>query len=356
MDVVGIMAKCWGLHTDSVGNISGGEGTISLGWDEVGDLRELATTRAAITKALVANAPQETPQRVASASRALYKFAHEMKPGDIVVVSSKSDAAINIGKVTGSYYYDCEAKKRRHRRSIEWLRVGVVRTVFSQAALCEFGSTLAVFPIRIHKDEVVAILNSESEDLDAISKALNQLTYDREIEDEVAVPYAEQIEQQTRDFIVGKLHDAISPADFERFIADLVGCFGYHARVTHQTHSTSASVMAGKDALGLEPPHIFIRLAQQLNEISGTDVESVLGAQEGHAAHRLRDADELNVLVTLGRFSDEALAIEHQRSGVRLLTGESIARLVTQVYDRLPLRWQTLIPLQPVLAVSERSC
>ena len=61
------------------------------------------------------------------------------------------------------------------------------------------------------------------------------------------------------------------------------------------------------------------------------------------------------MLVTLGGFSDEALAIEQQRPGVRLLSGEDVARLVTEVYDRLPLRWQTLIPLQPVLAVAENS-
>lgn len=355
MDVVGIMAKCWGVNTDSVGNISGEEGTIAIGWDEVGDLRQLATTRDAIKKALTANAPQETPQRAASATGALYKFAHEMKPGDIVVVSSKYDGAINIGKVAGSYYYDCEATSNRHRRSVEWLRVGIARTVFSQAALYEFGSALAVFPIRSHKAEVEALLNSESEDLDAISKSLGQLTFDLGTEDEIAVPCAGQVEQRTRDFIVGKLQDAISPADFERFIADLVGCFGYHARVTRQVHSDTASVLASKDPLGLESPHIVIRLAQQVNEISSADIESVLAAQDGHGAHSLRETDELNVLVTLGGFSDEALAIEQQRPGVRLLSGEDVARLVTEVYDRLPLRWQTLIPLQPVLAVAENS-
>ena len=49
------------------------------------------------------------------------------------------------------------------------------------------------------------------------------------------------------------------------------------------------------------------------------------------------------------------LAIERQRPGLRLLSGEDIVELIMDNYDRLPEEWRRVVPLTPVLVVSDQA-
>ncbi|MGP5288024.1 restriction endonuclease, partial [Glutamicibacter arilaitensis] len=59
------------------------------------------------------------------------------------------------------------------------------------------------------------------------------------------------------------------------------------------------------------------------------------------------------VFMTLGAYSRDALALERQRPGLRLITGEDIVSLVLEHYAALPERWRTLMPLTPLLVVAD---
>lgn len=59
------------------------------------------------------------------------------------------------------------------------------------------------------------------------------------------------------------------------------------------------------------------------------------------------------MFVTLGAYSKDAQSIERQKQGLRLLNGEAIVDLVLAGYERLPERWQTLIPLTRLLVVDD---
>ena len=67
----------------------------------------------------------------------------------------------------------------------------------------------------------------------------------------------------------------------------------------------------------------------------------------------VQGAGELVVFMTLGAYSRDALALERQRPGLRLVTGEDIVSLVLEHYAALPKRWRTLIPLTPLLVVAD---
>lgn len=59
------------------------------------------------------------------------------------------------------------------------------------------------------------------------------------------------------------------------------------------------------------------------------------------------------MFVTLGAYSREAMVIERQRPGLRLLSGEDIVSLLLEHYSALPTRSRALMPLAPVLAVDD---
>lgn len=103
-------------------------------------------------------------------------------------------------------------------------------------------------------------------------------------------------------------------------------------------------VIAHKDPLGIEPPLIKAQCKQKVSTIGSPEVNQLIGAQGN---------GELCLFFTLGMYSRDALAIERQRAGLRLLTGEDIVTLIVDNYDRLPEGWRRAIPLTTVLVISD---
>jgi restriction system protein len=62
---------------------------------------------------------------------------------------------------------------------------------------------------------------------------------------------------------------------------------------------------------------------------------------------------ELSLFVTLGSYSRDALAIERQRPGLRLLSGEDVVSMALEHYAQLPESWRSIIPLTRVLVVAD---
>nr|WP_301335760.1 restriction endonuclease [Corynebacterium glutamicum] len=85
--------------------------------------------------------------------------------------------------------------------------------------------------------------------------------------------------------------------DFEELSADLLRAIGYQARLTQYSQDGGVNVIAHKDALG----------------------------------------------------------IERQRPDLRLLLSEDIVTLIMDNYKKLPERWRRVIPLTPVLVVSDEA-
>ncbi|MFJ4172744.1 restriction endonuclease [Microbacterium sp. NPDC089696] len=103
-------------------------------------------------------------------------------------------------------------------------------------------------------------------------------------------------------------------------------------------------VIAHRDPLGVEPPLIKVQCKHHTGTIGSPEVQQLIGTQ---------GLGELSLFVTLGSYTRDALAIERQRPGLRLLTGEDLVTMVLENYDKLPQRWRAEIPLTSVLVVSD---
>lgn len=339
----------WGIHNDSLTDELVRGGFISLGWDEVGDLRKLGGTRESIKRHLISQFPGENPNRIPGRAGVLYRFAHVMKPGDVVIAPYKPDSTINIGIVDGDYYHAAEEPRHRHRRPVRWEKVGLPRAVFSQSALYELGSAITLFEFKRHSDEVLAVLNAGSEDADDIAKVVDTVVApsgEEVEEEEFEQPRASRILRHTRDFVLECISTRISPYEFEELAADLLRTIGYQARVTQFSQDGGIDVVAHKDPLGVEPPQIKAQCKQRVSTIGSPDVQQLVGTL-GHG--------DLGLFITLGTYSKDAYAIERQRPGLRLLTGEDVVTLIIDNYALLPERWRKLIPLTTVLVVADEA-
>lgn len=344
-------SRIWGIHNDTLADELVDGGFISIGWDELGDLNAIKDGREGLKRELALTQPNSKPRSIAGQAGVLYRFAHELAEGDIVVAPFKPDSTINIGIVASDYYFQPDAPVHRHRRRVRWVKVGLPRSVFTQSALYELGSALTLFKVTRHTAEVVTVLDARSDDAEEIAETVDTLvtptsTEDDGYEDEPEQPRASRIVRNTRDFILEVLTSRIKPREFEELSADLLRAIGYQARVTQYSQDGGVDVIAHKDPLGVEPSQIKAQCKQKVSTVGSPEVQQLVGTQGD---------GELCLFFTLGTYTRDALAIERQRPGLRLLSGEDVVTLIMENYDRLPERWRRIIPLSTVLVVADEA-
>ena len=338
------MPTMWGVHNDTLTSELIENGFISIGWDDLGDLSTISGGREGLKAALAKHNPDAKPKAIAGWAGILHRMRDEMSSGDIVVAPYKPDGTINIGVITGNYQYVGDAPVHRNRRSVEWQKTGISRTVFTQPALYEVGSFLTIFKISKHSDEFLAALHSGEASMDGLTKAVEAVATTESAEDANDEPRASRIEQHTRDFVLESLHRRLSPSEFEEFTADLLRALGYQARVTSYSNDGGVDIIAHRDPLGVEPPQIKVQCKQRTDTVGAPEVQQLIGTQ---------GLGEYLLFVTLGSYSRDAIAIERQRPALRLMSGTDLVDLVLDNYQKLDERWRSRIPLTPVLVVAD---
>ena len=125
----------WGIHTMD-DPLFLNQNLIAIGWEEMGDLSAISTSRDAYKEKYIEAYPDAKKGSIATSAGMLYRFVHEVQEGDYVVFPSKIDRKINIGVVESAYFYEATAALYPNRRKVKWLK-HLPRTAFSQGALHE---------------------------------------------------------------------------------------------------------------------------------------------------------------------------------------------------------------------------
>jgi restriction system protein len=249
--------------------------------------------------------PDKTPASIANSAGQLFRFVHEMKPGDLVVYPSKRDRQMHIGQVEGPYQYDpSKEQSYPNIRQVKWLKA-LPRTQFSQGALYEVGSAMSLFQVKNYADEFRTALEKESESPVPVGK------------DETVAAVAEDIEATTRDFIIKTLAQELKGHPFAHFIGHLLGAMGYRCRLSPEGTDGGVDIIAHKDELGFEPPIIKVQVKSSEAAI-GDPVVSALYGKVGQG--------EFGLVVTLGSFTPPAKNFARSKTNLRLIDGEERKR------------------------------
>jgi restriction system protein len=300
------------------------QGFVSIGWEDVGDLAALSPDREAFKQKLVEAYPDTKPGAVPVQAGVLFRFACEMREGDLVIYPSKTDRMVNIGIVESAYEFVLgKTDGSTHRRQVRWLN-HIPRSDFSQNALNEIGSAITLFQVSNNAEEFLNALEGKLETTNPQ-------------DDATAASAAEQVELTTEDFVLKKLKSAISPKKFEEFCAHLMEAMGYRARVTKYSGDGGVDVIAHRDELGFEPPLIKVQCKQMNSSVGRPDIQKLDGAvQHG----------EFGLFITLGAYSSDARTYEQMKPNLRLIDGSELVDLVVKHYQKLSSTYQILLPLQ----------
>jgi len=265
----------WGIHMGAhVSDRPIDDGYVAIGWTAMGDLRKISSNRDAFKAALVVAYPDKKAGAIPVDAGTMFKFLHEIEAGDIVVYPSKYDRMVNIGRVKGeAVYVEGDSDEYPNRQKVEWLG-HFPRDRFSQAALHEIGSFVTLFRVRRYANEFLSKVDLATvPSADTIPDAQDDLTDD----DTATVSAALQAEVSTSDFVIKRLMSELSGHQFEEFMAHLLECMGYTARVTSKSGDGGVDVIAHMDPLGFQPPIVKVQCKRTTGQTPRPDVDQLLG-------------------------------------------------------------------------------
>lgn len=317
----------WGIRSGSLGEADElflKKNLVALSWKEVGNLSELGTDREAFKDRIKEVYPDIKRGAIPVWAGQLYRFVHEMKVNDIVAYPSKIDRIIHIGTIESDYQYNTSTSPEfPNLRSVKWIK-HVPRTNFSQGALYEIGSALTLFKVRNYADEFLATIEGKK--------------IDKEVTiDETVGIVADEIMESTRDFILKQLAKELKGHAFATFIAHLLNLMGYQTRVSPEGPDGGIDIIAHKDELGFEPPIIKVQVKSTVGNLGDPEISQLYGKV---------DPNEFGLFITLGGFTNQAIAFARNKSNLRLINGLEIVEIIYKYYEDLDSKYKGLIPLK----------
>lgn len=333
------MTRIWGIHMPVwVGDEPVEQGRVFIGWQRLGDVFKLSASREAFKEALSTAYPDTKQGAIPVDAGTLFRFAHEIQAGDFIVYPSKHNRMVNIGRATGRKWYEPQPDNgdddMPYCQGVEWLGQ-FPRSDFSQAALNEIGSFITLFAIRNNAREFLAKIGAQ-DPLPVAAVASDDAPLP---DDEVSQTATQVAEESTADFIIRRLHTELSGYDFEHFVAHLMECMGYTARVSQKSGDGGVDVIAHTDQLGFQPPIIKIQCKRQTAQVGEQLVSQLLGTLgEG----------EFAMFVTLGSYTAPARARERNTARLRLIDGEQLVEMVQATYPRMSPRFRRILPLKQI--------
>ena len=320
----------WGIHAGKTGNAESlffEKHVVALGWPLVGDLSPLGANKEAFKAAVLAGYPDAKAGAIPNNAGQLFRFVNELKLGDLVAYRSKIDRKIHIGRIDGPYVYaPAVSKAYPNQRKVTWLK-SVPVTQFSQGALYELGSAMSFFQVKTYADEYHAALEGKPA---GPQKPKGDAT---------VAWVAEDIEQNTRDFVLKTLSQELKGHPLADFAANLLNTMGYRTRVSEPGPDGGIDILAHKDELGFEPPIIKVQVKSTEGSV-GDPVVSALYGKVGPKEHGL--------LITVGTLTAAAKSFASSKGNLRLIDGDELVTLILAHYEHLDSRYKGILPLRRV--------
>ena len=318
----------WGIHAGKTGDAEAQfekKNVVAIGWEKMGDLSPFKT-REDFKKRYEEVYPDVKPGAIPVSAGQLFRFVREMKVGDVVIFPLKRTAEIWLGRVIGDYTYDAsESYPNLHR--VEWLKK-FPRTKFSQGALFEIGSAMSFFQVKNYADEFEVALEG---------KALTAPTVEEE--DETISIVADDIEQQSRDFVLKQIHQKLKGHGLAEFVGHLLNLMGYKTKVSPPGPDRGIDIWANKDELWVTPPTIIVQVKSGEGDVNEAAVSELSG--------KILEKD-FGLFVSAAGFNKRARDFASSKRNLRLIDGDELVELVYKHYPRLDAKYKGLIPLRQV--------
>ena len=182
---------------------------------------------------------------------------------------------------------------------------------------------------------IFTIKNYSDEFLSALDKDFHKKQIDDGVDESVSAT-ADEIIENTRDFILKELSRQLKGYALEEFIADLLNAMGYRTTISPQGGDSGIDIVAYKDEL---PPRIAVQVKSQDSDIKETTIQSLKGAMM---------PGDYGLFITLSNYTKNSQKFLDANPIIRGINGTELVELVLQYYEKLSDKNQKVIPLKKV--------
>lgn len=297
---------------------------IAIGWDSLGKHAQYRTIEELRTK-MKEVYPTDRDGRIAAHSHIVWKFSHEMKVSDKVLVYRPETRLYKIGTIASEVIFDDKRPEYKNVRKVTYSQE-LSRDSLSAATRNTLGAIMSLFEITDKaKDEVERTLEGDSKPMVTVEATEVEALGDDTI-------------NQSHEFIKDRFLK-LDWEDMQELVAGLLRAMGYRTRVSDRGPDRGRDIVASKDGLGLEDPRILVEVKHREGSMGAPDVQRFIGA--------LTNAK--GVYVSTGGFTKEARYVaDNANAPLTLVDSDELARLIVQYYDKFDSDSRALIPLRKI--------
>ncbi len=303
------------------------QGVISVGWLKE-DIEHLS--RAELTDRIAAGTTGHRSKASVPAGE-LWRFVHEITPGNTVITPDGTTRDLLIGAVSGPYEFHATplVGDHHHYHRVTW-EGRYPRDVLPQRLLYSLGSALTLFTFA-GADEALRILRSPS-----VASSGDDAPVADDAEDPSAVITADTAARgrELIEHAIAKLDDN----ELELLVAGLLRAMGYFTRLAGEGADGGVDVRAARDPLFSERPFLKVQVKARPNTAMPPEA---LRALKGV----LRDGDR-GIFVSTGGFTPAAL--KESSDTLTLIDTKELRMLLVDYYERADAETKSLVPLEKV--------
>lgn len=309
------------------------QNVVAIGWEELSDL-SMVKTREELSTLLHRTYPDEKDRTVMNWIRQLWDFLHNIKVGDLVALPSKLRAVVIVGEVMSEYRYEKDyPAKSRHVRQVKWLGE-LPREKFGKDILYSLSAPPTVNRVLAEKAEArVRTMLEGKVDIKSTPSSEGGI---------VGTDIPPDIEEFTRDQIRSYITSKYKGHGLTRLVGAVLQAQGYIIRVSPEGPDGGVDIIAGKGALGFEPPRLVVQVKSGDAPVDVGVVRELKGVMSTFNA-------EQGLFVAWSGYKtsvDKESAREYFK--IRLWDSDELIKRLQDNYDRLPDDIQAELPLKRI--------
>ena len=314
-------------NNNEIAEVVEAKNAVAIGWSEMHDLSELKTREQFKQKYQIANPEETSKSRIAVNSGQVFRFARQIEIGDYVLTYLQASRELLIGEVVGEYSYQPKLINPHYPqiRPVNWLRK-VSRDEFSAPARNTLGSSLTVFLVDEHLDEIHLLATSDK------PKPAKKPEEEPPFHDEV---------KAKADELISDMVSKLEAYKFQDLVAALLRAMGYQAISVKPGPDKGVDIEAAPDPLGFEEPRVKVQVKHRIKiKVSGPEM---------YAFSAVLKPGDHGLYVSTGGFTPDArnAALQAQKV-IKLLDREQFIALLLEYYDKLEPEYKAFLPLRRV--------
>jgi restriction system protein len=324
------------------------ESRVYLTWDGLSKNLLQISDRNELMSLLEETYPEAKARRLANYASQIWPFAKVMAAGDWVVLPSKKQPVIHIGKITSDYMNNPEGPDPYfHWRTVEWFALDIPRSNFSQDLLYSFGAFMTI--CRIQRNNAVERIQAMEKNnwQPESGKSIIKQKVDNLQDDASDEAGAEiDLEYTAMEQVVRLIEAKFKGHNLTKLVSAVLEAKGYTVWQSPEGADGGADILASNGQMGFGEQTICVEVKSGTGTTDRETVDKLLGAMSKFNAKQ-------GLFVAWGGFKQNVqkeLASSFFR--LRLWTQNDFLEQLFSVYEKLDDEIKAELPLKRIWTVT----